>query len=112
MNQVVGSTAPAVCDHVWERCEGLRSLTKYLQLTQAVSGCPTREGMVSTSAVFAIIFAAPLALQAAATAFFQPSISAGAAVLTAAAFPPLIPGGSGICRQLEISARLSRDEAR
>ena len=37
LHQVVGSAAPAVCDHVWERCEGLRSLTKYLQLTQAVS---------------------------------------------------------------------------
>jgi len=71
MNEAVGHAASAVCDHLWERCEGLRSLTKYLQLGQAVSGCPMREGMFGISQVFAIIFAAPLALPA--------------------GFPPLIP---------------------
>merc|ERR1712055_625064 len=44
----------------WLRCEGLRSLTKFLQLAEAVSGCPMREGMVSISAAIAVIFAAPM----------------------------------------------------
>jgi len=96
VTEVVVLAAPAVCDHGWESCEGLRSLTKYLQLAQAVSGCPSREGMVSIGAYLGIIFAAPLALQAAATAFFTPAVSAGATIatplLSAAAFPSLIPG--------------------
>jgi len=76
MNEAVGHAVSAVCDHLWERCEGLRSLTKYLQLGQAVSGCPMREGMVGME-VFAIIFAAPLALTL--------------TILTAANVPPIIP---------------------
>jgi len=74
MNEAVGHPASAVCDHLWERCEGLRSLTKYLQLGQAVSGCPMREGMFGISQVIAIIFAAPLALPATVAAVFPPLI--------------------------------------
>merc|ERR1740128_1210036 len=93
--EVVGGDAPAVCENMWERCEGLRSLTKYLQLAQAVSGCPTREGMVDIPTALAVIFAAPLALQAAAAFALAPFALATTAVTTpllaAAAFPSLIP---------------------
>merc|ERR1719187_2839693 len=60
MNEAVGHSASAVCDHLWERCEGLRSLTMYLHLGQAVSGCPMREGMFGVSQVLAIILASSL----------------------------------------------------
>merc|ERR1712142_958727 len=39
MREAVGENAPAVCVNKWLRCEGLRSLTKFLQLAEAVSGC-------------------------------------------------------------------------
>ena len=39
--QAVGADAPSVCDNVRERCEGLRTLFKHLQLAGvvSVSGC-------------------------------------------------------------------------
>ena len=103
-SQVVGHDAPAICDHVWERCEGLRSLTKYLQLALAVTvseqymltlaltlfvqGCPTREGMVDVPTFLTAIFAAPLLL----TSFvFAPLPTTAVVGTLAAAFPPLIP---------------------
>jgi len=74
MNEAVGHAVSAVCDHLWERCEGLRSLTMYLQLGQAVSGCPMREGMFGVSQVLAIILAPSLALPATLAAVFPPII--------------------------------------
>merc|ERR1719234_1180239 len=77
MQEAVGANAPAVCADVPLRCEGLRSLTKVLQLTEAVSGCPMREGMVS--------------IGAATTAAVANAVVAASPFLTAANFPPLIP---------------------
>jgi len=94
VGEVVVTSAPAVCEHLWESCEGLRALTKYLQLAQAVSGCPMREGM-GIGAFIATIFAAPLALATIALAPLAVAATAAVAVakpiMSAAAFPPLIP---------------------
>merc|ERR1719447_1887555 len=38
MNEAVGHPAPAVCDHLWERCEGLRSLPLYQLVLSSLAG--------------------------------------------------------------------------
>merc|ERR1711934_391642 len=52
--EMVKEEAPAVCGNMWQRCEALRTLNKHLQLAQAVSGCPSREGKADLSSVLAL----------------------------------------------------------
>jgi len=109
MREAVGVNAPAVCASVPLRCEGLRSLTKVLQLTEAVSGCPMREGMVSIGAAIAVIFAGPIVIGAATTAAVANAVVAASPFLTAANFPPLIPNfiSAQTSTQLQLAASLS-----
>jgi len=109
MREAVGENAPAVCVNKWLRCEGLRSLTKFLQLAEAVSGCPMREGMVSISAAIAVIFAAPIAIGAATTAAVANAVVAASPFITAANFPPLVPNfiSAQTSTQLQLAASLS-----
>merc|ERR1719489_552066 len=109
MREAVGVNAPAVCASVPLRCEGLRSLTKVLQLTEAVSGCPMREGMVSIGAAIAVIFAGPIVIGAATTAAVVNAVVAASPFLTAANFPPLMPNfiSAQTSTQLQLAASLS-----
>merc|ERR1719234_2539005 len=107
MREAVGENA-AVCANKPLRCEGLRSLTKVLQLTEAVSGCPMREGMVSIGAAIAVIFAGPIVIGAATTAAVANAVVAASPFLTAANFPPLIPNfiSAQTSTQLQLAASL------
>merc|ERR1712126_15213 len=80
VTEVVGVNAPDVCGNMWLRCDAMESLTKYLELAQAVSGCPTREGAVSFSAVFESILAAPLEKAQSLSALAQQGLDEAAAV--------------------------------
>merc|ERR1719158_826305 len=57
IKEMVGEVVPAVCGNMWLKCDAMESLVKYLQLAQAVSGCPTSGGAISFSAVFESIVA-------------------------------------------------------
>merc|ERR1719158_1122076 len=57
IKEMVGEVVPAVCGNMWLKCDAMESLVKYLQLAQAVSGCPTSGGATSFSAVFESIVA-------------------------------------------------------
>merc|ERR1712126_391628 len=80
VSEVVGANAPDVCGNMWLRCDAMESLTKYLELAQAISGCPTREGAVSFSAVFESILAAPLIKAQSLSALAQQGLDEAAAV--------------------------------
>jgi len=48
VREAVGMDASDVCQNVGERCEGLSSLIKHIQLATTISGCSVREGMVGS----------------------------------------------------------------
>merc|ERR1719222_1170724 len=80
IREMVQEEAPAVCGNMWRKCEALRTLTKYLQLAQAVSGCPSQEGMVFLDS----IFAAPQALPTLAQQGLDAAETAATPILSAA----------------------------
>merc|ERR1712010_54855 len=63
IREMVQEEAPAVCGNMWRKCEALRTLTKYIQLAQAVSGCPSQVGMVFLDSIFAAPQALPTLAQ-------------------------------------------------
>merc|ERR1719430_2047180 len=80
IREMVQEEAPAVCGNMWRKCEALRTLTKYLQLAQAVSGCPSQEGMVFPDS----IFAAPQTLPTLAQQGLDAAATAATPILSAA----------------------------
>merc|ERR1712055_812020 len=80
IREMVQEEAPAVCGNMWRKCEALRTLTKYLQLAQAVSGCPSQERMVFLDS----IFAAPQALPTLAQQGLDAAETAATPILSAA----------------------------
>merc|ERR1712010_42724 len=80
IREMVQEEAPAVCGNMWRKCEALRTLTKYIQLAQAVSGCPSQVGMVFLDS----IFAAPQALPTLAQQGLDAAETAATPILSAA----------------------------